>query len=55
MTTASTVDARLHADEDDRDHDECFRAREHEIERRGGKRGERRPFLDCVTAVLFRT
>jgi hypothetical protein len=31
------------------------RAREREIERHRGERGERRPFLDCVTAVLFRT
>src|SRR5215472_17478517 len=47
-----------HSDEDDADHDEGalgrnLRTRQQEIERRRGQRRERRPFLDCVTAVLF--
>jgi hypothetical protein len=28
-----------------------FRARQQKIERRRRERGERRPFLDCVTAL----
>ena len=47
-----------HADENDADHDEGalgrnLRARQQKIECRRDQGGKRRPFLDCVTAVLF--